>query len=80
MTRFMKYERILLLLGYPWAIFFQNLGGWVNNLQVSFILWTGGLLDKLPFLPASELLQFMKTSSLVQNSIHNSIHNSELIL
>ena len=48
----MKYERILLLLGYPWAIFDQNLGGWVNTLEVSFYLWTGFFfLEKLPFLP-----------------------------
>ena len=46
-NRFMKYERIVLLLGYPWAIFVPNLGGWVNDLEVNFFLWTGGFFDKI---------------------------------
>ena len=41
---FMQYERILLLLGYPWAIFVQNLGGWVNTLEVSFFFGPGVFL------------------------------------
>ena len=47
---FMKYECILLLLGYPWAIFVPNLGAWVNTLEVSFFFWTGVLLEQLPLL------------------------------
>ena len=29
---------------YPWANFVQNYGGWVNTLEVSVFLWTGGFL------------------------------------
>ena len=54
MNRFMKYERILLLLGYPWAMFVQNWGGWVTTLGVSFFLSAGGFLGKLPFLTVFE--------------------------
>ena len=32
----MKNERVLLLLGYPWAIANQNLGDWVITLEVRF--------------------------------------------
>ena len=39
---FMKDQRILLLLGYPWAIFVQNFAGRVKTLEVIFFLWTGG--------------------------------------
>ena len=51
----MKYEHILLLLGYPWGIFVQKWGGWVNTLEVSFFLVDRGFfLKKLPFLPVFE--------------------------
>ena len=71
-NRFMKYERILLLLGYPWAIFIQNLGGWVNTLEVNFFFWTVVFFWKnCHFCP---FIQIMKTSFPVHNSIHNAIH------
>ena len=77
-NRLMKYDCILLLLGYPWAIFVQNLGGWVNTLEVNFFLSTGGSFGKIAIFAI--LLQIMKTSSPFHNSIHNSIHHSHFLL
>ena len=69
-----RYERILLLLGYRWAIFVQNWGGWVNALEGSFFcrfLWV--FLKNCDFFL---FLKIMKTSS----PVHNSVHNSEFSL